>query len=532
MDRDDGTDGTGGENGAEGAPGGSPGPPPTPHDRHDPPTPRAAPGDPRPGDTPGTPRPGGAHSTPPPGDASGRGARAQGTPPAASVASGGRGSTEAELARLHARIAALEARPAEPSRHHRVRSFLSALLIVIGCVLAPLGAVAAWAADEVGDTDRYVATVAPLASDPDVQAAAANRITDAVMAHINVPALLQDVAPADRPRLEQALGKLGGALENALRGFVRDKADQVVSSDRFATFWTNANRRAHTAVDKALTGSGGGAVQLTNDAVQIDLGPVVDEVKARLVADGVSVAARIPTVHTELTVFRSEDIGKVKTAFRLLQLAGAWLPVVAVVLLVAGVLLAVRRRRAVVAAAIGAAVAMVVLGLALTAFRAVYLDALPSGVSPSAAGAVYDAMVRFLRSAVRMVVTLALVLALAAWVTGRGRHATAVRGLWHTSLSRARAAAGRAGLRTGPVGPWTRGHRRWITAGLTGAAVLAFVLWALLDHPTAWVVVGVTLVLLLALAITEFLAAEPAHDTRSGSRAGSPTDPPPGPGLG
>ena len=53
----------------------------------------------------------------------------------------------AELAALRTRF-----------RRHRLRSFLSALLITLAAVLAPLSAVAVWIADEMADTDRYVAT--------------------------------------------------------------------------------------------------------------------------------------------------------------------------------------------------------------------------------------------------------------------------------------------------------------------------------------------------------------------------------------
>ncbi|WP_228386407.1 hypothetical protein [Streptomyces katsurahamanus] len=426
---------------------------------------------------------------------------------------------ESELEQLRSRIAALESRGSARPSHHRVRSFFSALLIVIGCVLAPLSAVAVWTADEVGDTDRYVATVAPLASDKDVQAAVANRVTDAVMRHIDLNSLLEGAAPADRPRLAKALARLAGPLENALRSFVHDKAQAIAASPAFSTLWTNANRAAHDAVDKALTGSGGGAVKLTGDTVEIDLAPVIDQVKARLVADGLTAAGKIPEIHTNFTVARSDDIGKLKTAFRLLQLAGAWLPVLALALVVAGVLLAVRRRRAVVAAALGVAVAVGLLGLALTVFRALYLDRLPAQVSQPAAGAVYDALIRFLRTAVRMVVTLGVVIALAAWLTGPGRRAVLVRGLWHSGIEAVRGVAGRAGLRTGPVGPWVRRYRRWIVWALVAGAVLAYLLWS---YPTGWVVVGLVLALLFAVAVVDFLAADPGPGSGADTAGPSP----------
>ncbi|WP_254047385.1 hypothetical protein [Streptomyces aureus] len=413
-----------------------------------------------------------------------------------------------ELAALRARVAALEGEAAaRPAPRHRGRSFLAAVLIVIGCVLAPLGIVAAWTADIVGDTDRYVSTVAPLASDADVQAAVANRVTGAVMEHIDLESLLEGVAPDQRPLLAKALGKLGGSLESAVSSFVHDKAQEVVASDAFKTVWTDANRAVHTSVVRALTGSGDGAVQINNNTVTVDLAPVIERVKERLVDAGLTVAGKIPEIHTDFTVVKSDDIGKVKTGFRLLQVMGLWLPVLAVLLVVAGVLLSTHRRRTVIASAIGVAVAALVLGIALTVFRTVYLNALPDTVSQPAAGSVYDALIHFLRTTVRMVVTLGLVVALAAWLTGPSRPAVVTRRMWNSGIDATRAAADRAGLRTGPVGPFVRGHRTWITWILVAVAVLVYVLW---DHPTAWVVVGLALALLFAFAVVRFLGAEPA----------------------
>ncbi|NEE08214.1 hypothetical protein G3M58_17335 [Streptomyces sp. SID7499] len=413
------------------------------------------------------------------------------------------------MERLRDRVTALEADKAARAPHHRWRSFFSALLIVIGCVLAPLAAVAAWTADEIGDTDRYVDTVAPLASDPDIQAAAANRVTNAVMEHIDLPTLLEGVAPADRPLAEKALGKLGDALESAVRSFVHDKTEEIVSSESFEDFWTEANRRIHSAVDKALTGSGGGAVKINNDSVTIDLGPVVDQVKQRLIDDGMTAAAKIPEVHTDITVLRADDIGKVKTYFRILQLAGFWLPVLSVLLIAAGVLLSTHRRRVLVVAALAFAFAMLLLGGGLTVFRVAYLNALPDTVSQSAAESVYDTLTRYMRTTVRMAVTVGVVVALAAWLSGRGRRARFVRQAWHSGIGSVRATADRAGMRTGPVGPFIRRHRKWITWVLVGLAVLTSLLWS---YPTALVIVGIALVWLVVMALVEFLAGNPEEE--------------------
>ncbi|MFC8583826.1 hypothetical protein ACFUGD_04580 [Streptomyces sp. NPDC057217] len=410
----------------------------------------------------------------------------------------------AELQELRARVAVLEARRPEPPKH-RAKSFPAVVLIVLGCLLAPLGIVAAWAADVVGDTDRYVATVAPLASDPAVQDAAADRVTDALMERVDLTTLLSDAAPEERPRLEKALGALGDSLEGAVRAFVHDRAREATGSDAFETFWTEANRTVHASVDKALTGSGGGAVRVEDDTVTLDLAPVVEQVKQRLVDEGMGFAARIPEIHTDFTLVRSDDVGKVRTAVRLLQIAGDRLPVLAVLLVAGGVLLARRRRRALVTGALAVAVTTGLLGIGLRVFRSLYLDALPAGVSPEAAGAVYDTLTGLLHTMVRAAVALGLVVALAAWLTGPGRRAALVRGLWTSGIGAARATAGRFGLRTGPVGPFVRRHRTWITWTPVVAALAGYVFW---PHPTGRVVAGLALALLLALAVVEFLGAD------------------------
>ncbi|MGW4447414.1 hypothetical protein [Streptomyces sp. NPDC004682] len=423
-----------------------------------------------------------------------------------------------EWEELRARVDALEGR--RRPRRHPGRAVVAFVLVVLGCLLAPLGVVAAWTADLADDTDRYVATVAPLAHDPAVQDAVANRVTDALMDQLDIPKLLEKVAPKDRPLVEKALGGIGGSLQGAVRSFVNDKTREVVASDRFATFWTNANRQIHTSVDKALTGSGGGAVQLQGDKVQIDLAPVIEQVKDRLVGAGLGLAGKIPEVHTSFTVLQAEEVGKLKTYFRLLELAGLWVPVLAAVLLIAGVLTAVRRRRALVAAALGFAFTALLLGLGLTVFRVIYLDALPADVSQPAAEAVYDTLTRFLRTAVRAVITLGVVVALAAWLSGPGRYARGARQLWHTGIHAVRGQADRFGMRTGPVGPFTHRFRVWIEWLLVAGAVAAYVFW---DRPTGWVVVGLALALLFALAVVDFLAEAPDDGGGGAGAAVSPS---------
>jgi hypothetical protein len=73
---------------------------------------------------------------------------------------------------------------------------VASLLIVLGCVLAPLSVVAVWTRNQVTNTDRYVATVAPLASDPAIQKAIADQVTAQVLTYLDVPGVTNQVADA------------------------------------------------------------------------------------------------------------------------------------------------------------------------------------------------------------------------------------------------------------------------------------------------------------------------------------------------
>ncbi|MGW1844104.1 hypothetical protein [Streptomyces sp. NPDC001966] len=404
----------------------------------------------------------------------------------------------AELEELRARVAVLESRA--PARHRpRARSFLAVLLVLVAAVLTPLSIVSSWAKNQITDTDNYVAMMAPLASDPDVQTAVADRVTGAVMQHLDVKALLSEVSPADRPVLDKALSKLNGPITTGISDFVHGTVEKFVASDAFATIWTDLNRAAQSAAVKALSGSGGGAVKLTDDTVTIDLAPVVDRVKQRLVDRGLGVAAKIPEVHTDFTVLTSDSVGKAQRWFRALQIIGFWLPLVTVALAAGGVLLAVRRRRALVTTALVVAAGAAVLGLALWVGRAFYLDSLPSGVSQPAAGSVFDALVGQMRALVRMVVTLGAVVALAAWLTGDGRAAGRVMAMWSGGIGAVRDAAGFTG---GPVGRWVHRARRPLNWTVVVVAAAVLVAW---DRPTGLVTVWIALCALFVLAVVEFL---------------------------
>ncbi|GKQ34048.1 hypothetical protein [Streptomyces sp. A012304] len=416
----------------------------------------------------------------------------------------GRALTDAE----HAEYRRL--RRASKVRHRRLRQLGAAVLLLLALLLAPLAVVAAWVDDEVSDTDRYVETVAPLASDPAVQEVVIDRLTDRVVASVDVEAvtaaLTRVLAEAGAPpRVVQSAEALDGPLRTAVRSVADRTITRVVTSDAFQQAWEGANRRAHAAVVNMLTGEREGALRATDGTIQLDLGVVVEQVQDRLVDAGFDKASAIPDTDRTVTLFETEKLDEAQDTMRVLDIVGTWLPVLTVVLAALAVWTAPGHRVMLLITGIGVAVTMVALLVALAVVRRVYLDAVPPATLPTdAAAAIYDTFVRFLRDSTRTLLVVAVVTALAAYLYGPGRAARGVRTLARKGTTATGRALHRSGLRTGAGGHWLGTHRSWITAVVIGAGVLALVLW---NRPTVGAVALVLGLVLLVLTVVAVLAA-------------------------
>jgi hypothetical protein len=378
--------------------------------------------------------------------------------------------------------------PAAKKSRHPFRRIASALLIFIGSVLAPLSVLSVWAKATITSTDRYVATVTPLASDPRMQAAITDRITSEIDARIQVPAAVKNALP-------QRAQSLVGPIENAVEGYVHTLVAKVVASPAFEKIWVEANRVAHQQLVNLLEGGNKGGVTVKNGHVTVDLHQVVAAVKEQLLAHGFTAASHIPTgavPSSTITLFSSKGLEKAQTGFNALNTMGLWLPFIALAFLAAGVLLARRRRAALVRCAIYVAVGMVILLIVLAVLRHVYLADIGSKVqSQPAAAAAFDIMVRFLRQSTKAVLTLSVLVALAVWVTGATRRATAIRTATGRLLGRAGSALESAGVLPAGLRDWFLRFRWVLEVAVIVLFFLAVILWS---FPTGLVI------FLLALA--------------------------------
>ncbi|MFH9295399.1 hypothetical protein [Streptomyces sp. NPDC017520] len=249
----------------------------------------------------------------------------------------------------------------------------SALLLALLTVLVPLSALSAWVDLEIDDTDRYVAAVSPLSSDPAVRSTVADLVTEEAMRQIDL-----------------------GPLQDTVREFLHETVRSFTTTEAFRNAWDTANRTAHKAVAAALDGDSG-------EAVTIDLAPVIDQVKQDLVRDGVPFADQIPVERTEITVLGPGQADDLRNSFRWLCYCSIWPAVATLVFLVLVVGIATVRRGpraglwATGTVGAGFVLGAIALRVLVAVGRSRVLDEVPDS-DRDAAAAVVDALTASLRT--------------------------------------------------------------------------------------------------------------------------------------
>ncbi|MDC3725476.1 hypothetical protein [Rhodococcus sp. Rp3] len=434
----------------------------------------------------------------------------------------------AELEQLRAEVATLRERAApdtetvpgtRPARHGWRWAAVGLLTVMVG-VLAVLSVTARFVRSEILDTDRYVTTVAPLSSNPAIQTQIANSVTDEIFTRVDVEGLttdalvaLTDAVPAaeNAPRVDRAVEGLAPVITGQARTFVDETVLSLVQSEQFEDLWIQAHRGAHNALVAVVTGNVGPSSVTVDDSgtVSISLGAVIDNVKGRLLDRGFTFAEKIPSVDKQLVLFRSPELVRAQRAVNTLDNISDVLPWITLAAAAAAVAVAPagRRLRALAFVGLVLVTGMFLLAVAIIVARSLYLDDVPPDVlSPDAAAAIIDTVLVPLRTSLRAVAALGLVIALGAYLTGGSPSARTVRRGFGRSLDAVQRL--RQPRSPNPFEENAFRARIAIRSVVIGAAALLVMFWR---YPTGLVVTLIVLGAVLALLALE-LVIRPARN--------------------
>jgi hypothetical protein len=274
-----------------------------------------------------------------------------------------------------------------------VRSTLAFLLLLVGVVLVPVATAGRWAHDALVPADGFVATVAPLATEPVVTGEVEDRLVAATTGE-----------------LEARTGVGGEQVEPVVRLAVQ----RALADPAFARVWRTATRDVHSQIVDVLTGS-----SLAAPDVGLRLAPLSGSVRRELVAAGVPFAGRLPTVRTTVPLLPASELAQARGAFALLRDRAPVLPSVTLLLVGLGLLVAPRRASALGFSCLAVLIEIGVLACAVLGARLVSPDAVPGSLPTPVVHAVFDTLVSGLWRDLAVVAAGALLLLVGALVTGR-----------------------------------------------------------------------------------------------------------------
>lgn len=426
-------------------------------------------------------------------------------------------SERAELERL--RLERAEARngpagesvaPRSAGTHERrgLRWTATGLLLVLVAVLALSAVLARFARSEVLDTDRYVATVSPLAGNAVLQDELADQITAEIMDRGDIANVTRDALTAlteNAPNVPPAVVGLAPVLTGQAQSFIRQAVQTLLRSDQFESLWIQANQRAHQRLVAVLTGDTNDAIRIDDDGtVSIELGPIIDNVRSALKDRGFTFADKIPEIDKSFVIFRSPDLVKAQKAVSALDKASAILPLLTLLVGAAAIWAAPRgsRRKAFSLFGIALAVAMALLAVAISVGRSLYLDAVPADVlSPAAAEVLIDTILVPLRTTLRAVAVLAVVIALIGYLTGSSGSAAAVRAAFGRGINATRGNA--SGRVPHPIEVAAARFAMPLRIAVVAVAIIVLVFW---NYPSGLVVMVTVIVAVIALLAVELIA--------------------------
>jgi hypothetical protein len=378
------------------------------------------------------------------------------------------------------------------------------VLLVLACVLAPIAGTSIWLKNQVTNTDRYVRTVKPLASNPAIQSTIADDVTKALFTRVDVQARAQAALP---PRAKFLAAPLGAQLKS----YTRSVTLRFLESNQFQSLWENVQRRAHSRLVKVLTGQG--KVKTTNGKVVLDLTPIIEKVKEKLAARGITLPKRFSpgAAGTTIELIDSKNLQKAQQGVKLLKTVAIALPLIVLALLAAAIGLSRRRRRTLLQASLGIAFSMIVLGALLTVGREIYLHYITGPNLPNdAASAFYNTLVHYLRLGLRVIAAIALLVAAGAFLTGPSRAAVSIRNWFGSAVGRAQSGTGLAAT---PFGHWVGRYKKPLRIG---AILLPLIILALWNTPTVTLLIVLVVLGLVLLLAIELLGREPPLEAPAG----------------
>ena len=341
---------------------------------------------------------------------------------------------EATVARLETKIEKQQAGDTQVRQGAILQFFrrFAIWLLVILCALSlTLSTGALWVKRNIVNTDVWVEKTSQLLEDPAIRTQISSSISQQIFTQVDVEGYISSVLP------EQING-LSTPLTNSLQSAVTSNIDKGLQTEAFQDFWANANRSAHEGI--MLSVENGGAVTpeiKANNLMYIDqsnlvlnLKPVFANVKERLVSNGLTFLNNLSgeRIQGQVTLATLSNMPMVLASINFINQAAFILPILAVLFGIGAVALSVGKRRTLMAIGWLTAFMMVAIVQLVTFAQYPLMGALET-TNTAAAGTAFGILTDDLVLICRTILIIALLLIVAAFLSGPSRPAAYLKSL-------------------------------------------------------------------------------------------------------
>ena len=309
-----------------------------------------------------------------------------------------------------------------------VRSVVSLIIFILAVVSTPIALIGNWGHRTVIDSQVYLDTVGPLASNPAIQEALTDRLTDAFEAQVDTADLAAGFLGnfLDNPELTE---KLAAPIAAGINTLVRNLIADFIASEEFQNLWIGVNKAAQKSLVAMLEGKNEGPVQIRDSAIVLDISSLLVVVQERLVERGVTIAQNvtIPEDMTQIVLYESPAIGAVQTIYAFTGPLLSFYPLFVALLFAISIALARNRPRAVLSTGIALAAVSVALTFTMDSIRDLVTTQYAGSIFAPAFDAFWEQFFGNLISGIWALLILGVFIGLAGWYAGRSRPAVRIR---------------------------------------------------------------------------------------------------------
>lgn len=297
----------------------------------------------------------------------------------------------------------------------RGRSVTAVVLLVIGTLLLPVGVIGHWAYRTFTDNDRWVATVAPLTQNPQIQAGIADTVTESLITSEDAAAQVEEWFP-------KAPEGLVNTVSEGVVTAVNNAATKLVATDQFSALWAGANSDVQKAAMALLNNEPPPSLSVQDGDLVLNLDVVGQNIRSQMQTKGINLpqvdAQAIPPT---VTLMKDTQIQTARDYYSWLAPLLQWFILLPVALLVISMLLYPDKPKALRRIGYGVLIAAGLLAVFLLTGSALLTPGLQGTAFAPAQSAIWDTITAYLAQSTWITAGLGVVLMIAGWLWGRGR---------------------------------------------------------------------------------------------------------------